>query len=334
MDFIDPNSSTKLENDPHDLFSSKSTTFIQPVRRQSIKAWWLAGVVLIYLFGLGSGYGIWGQTHKDLELAQTAPSEMEIMYKQVNPENGFALPVSFGDIGPQMVKAGVFDREEFIGVYQRAGKPLTEEQLSILDGTYQGIVVMNHETAYFLLNFLWAIGLSNQNPILESGPIQKNGQSGVEGFASTGGWSLATKPLEEIFASLEMIELTPEQQMRAEEAAKAVYRPCCDNSTHFPDCNHGMAMLGLLELMASQDVSLDDMFEAAKYVNAFWYPQQSLEQAVYFQKADGRAFADVDARTILGSQFSSRSGFNTLHQYLGEQGWLPQAPNSGGSCGV
>ena len=28
--------------------------------------------------------------------------------------------------------------------------------------------------------------------------------------------------------------------------AKGIYRPCCNNSTYFPDCNHGMAMLGLL----------------------------------------------------------------------------------------
>ena len=58
-----------------------------------------------------------------------------------------------------------------------------------------------------------------------------------------------------------------------------------------------MAMLGLLELMASQDATLDEMLEAAKYVNAFWYPQQTLEQAVYFLKTEGKAYQDVDARS-------------------------------------
>ena len=51
-----------------------------------------------------------------------------------------------------------------------------------------------------------------------------------------------------------------------ERAAPFVYRPCCDNATHFPDCNHGMAMLGLLELMAAQGASEEEMFAAARDV--------------------------------------------------------------------
>ena len=50
------------------------------------------------------------------------------------------------------------------------------------------------------------------------------------------------------------IVLTPEQQALVEKVSKGIYRPCCGNSVYFPDCNHGMAMLGLLELMASQGV--------------------------------------------------------------------------------
>jgi hypothetical protein len=52
-------------------------------------------------------------------------------------------------------------------------------------------VVFNQQTAYFLLNFFWAVGLSNKNPILDSGPIQEYSQGKIENFASTGGWSLA-----------------------------------------------------------------------------------------------------------------------------------------------
>lgn len=261
-------------------------------------------------------------------------SEFDQLAAQINPKEGYALPISFRDIGPQMVEAGVFNRDAFVQVFQQAGKPLGADQLAMLDGTYSGKIVINEANAYFLLNFFWALGLSNQNPILDSGPIQQNGSSRVTGFASTGGWSLATRPIEELFSSLQLIELTPEQQARAEDAAKAVYRPCCDNPTHFPDCNHGMAMLGLLELMASQGASIDQMLESAKYVNAFWYPQQTLEQAAYFQKAEGKAFKDVDPRTLLGAQFSSGSGFNALHQFLAEKDWLPEASSSGGSCGV
>jgi hypothetical protein len=48
------------------------------------------------------------------------------------------------------------------------------------------------------------------------------------------------------------------QQKRLEEVTIGVFRPCCDNPHAFPDCNHGMAMLGLLELMA-RDASVDEM---------------------------------------------------------------------------
>ena len=72
-----------------------------------------------------------------------------------------------------------------------------------------------------------------------------------EKFSSTGGWTLAAKPITELYASLDLIPLTAEEQKMVEEVAAAVYRSCCNNSTFFPDCNHSMAMLGLLELMAS-----------------------------------------------------------------------------------
>ena len=67
----------------------------------------------------------------------------------------------------------------------------------------------------------------------------------------------------ELYSSAAIAQLTAEQQARLEEVAKGAFRPCCGNGTHFPDCNHGMALLGLLELMASQDASVDEMFLAA-----------------------------------------------------------------------
>ena len=70
------------------------------------------------------------------------------------------------------------------------------------------------------------------------------------------------------------IILTPEQQTLVEKVAKNIYRPCCDNSTYFPDCNHGMAMLGLLELMASRGVSEADMYKFTLEVNTLWFPSQ------------------------------------------------------------
>ena len=93
-------------------------------------------------------------------------------------------------------------------------------------------------------------------------------------------------------------------------------------------------MLGLLELMASQNASLDEMFETAKYVTAFWFSQQMLEVATAFKAANDVDFYKVDAKIIVSSQFASISGFQAVHQWLSQNGLLEQAPNSGGSCGV
>jgi hypothetical protein len=311
-----------------------STNSDRPGKRRSSIVWQAVLLLSIYLVGLGSGYGLWGRAEPAEQKLEAGTTEFEVLAKQVFPEEGYLLSVDFGDLGPQMAAGGVFDRDQFIKVYQEADQPLTEDQLAILDGTYSGKISINHANAYFLLNFLWALGLSNKNPILDFGQIQEYSDNKIENFASTGGWTLAVRPVNKIFSSLKMIELTTEQQKRVEEAAAAIFRPCCNNPTLFPDCNHGMAMLGLLELMASQNATLNEMLQTAKNVNAFWFPNQTLEQAIYFSKVEGKAFQDVDAKTILGPQYSSIAGFSKVHQFLSEKQWLPASPNTGGSCGV
>ncbi len=93
-------------------------------------------------------------------------------------------------------------------------------------------------------------------------------------------------------------------------------------------------MLGLLELLASQDATEDEMFEAAKYMNAAWFPQQALETAVFFKASMDLDYVDVDGRMAVGPEVFSSAGFKSMHQWLVDGGELPQAPNSGGSCGV
>jgi len=220
----------------------------------------------------------------------------------------------------------------FTALYEASGNPLSEKQLEILSQDSELPIVINAENAHFLLNFFWAVGLVNTNPILTEGPIAQQSGGQIERFASTGGWTLGTKPVAELFASQVLISLTPEQQMRVEEAAAMIYRPCCDNPTLFPDCNHGMAMLGLLELMASQNASLEEMLLAAKYVNAFWFPQQALETAIYLEANQGVSYRDADPRMIVGKELSSGSGFAMVHQYLQGNGLLEQTPGNASSC--
>lgn len=282
-------------------------------------------VIAIFLFGLGSGYLKLGRS-------KTMAFDIAVLQAQISPADGYALPVSYEDLGPRLLEAGVFSYEAFAAIYENAGNPLTPEQIEILKSGSDKEIVITEQNAHFLLNFFWAVGLANENPILTTGPMMKYGEREVGRFASTGGWSIATKPVTEIYASMNLIPLTAEQQKLVEEVAIGVYRPCCDNHTLFPDCNHGMAMLGILELMASQGASADEMFEAAKYINAYWFPGQALETAIYLQMTENLDFASADARVVVGEKFSSGSGAARVHQELQKERLLPQAPSQGGSC--
>lgn len=263
-----------------------------------------------------------------ITLEQDAPANLTGL------PDSYTIPVSFGDIGPQLLAAGAIDYDRFVQLYAEAGQPLTGQQLDILTQGSDAPVVLDSENAYFLLNFLWALGLTNANPLLTEGPMMQDGAERAGNFASTGGWTLGVKPPMVLYASTPILKLTPEQQARLEEVAQAVYRPCCNNPTAFPDCNHGMAMLALLELMAAQDATVDEMFMAAKYANAFWFPRQTLEVTAFFKNARGLDFDQVDAQEFVGVDFFSGTGFQAVHQWLAENNLLDQLPNSGNKCSI
>lgn len=291
--------------------------------------------VIMFSTGIGTGYMLWGQQKETAaDHASHTSQDTSAIAKAINPPEGYDMQVKFEDVGPKLIAAGAINLEPFKQVYQQSGDPLSDADLKILTTGGADSVRITPQNAHFLLNFFWALGLANKNPILDTGPIQQQSKGQIEGFASTGGWSLANKPIKEIFSGAVIIPLNTAQQARLEEVAKAVYRPCCDNPTHFPDCNHGMAMLGLLELMASQNATTDQMFKAAKYANAYWYPQQTMEQAVFFQANMKQDYQNVDARMLLSAQYSSISGFQAVHQYLSQNGYLNQNSQGGNSCGV
>jgi hypothetical protein len=260
--------------------------------------------------------------------------DIQALTKQINPTEGFRLSAKFGNIGPQLVAAGVIDARRFADSHMRAGQPLTATQLAILTKGSGDSIVVDSQNAYFLLSLFWALGLSNKNTLLTEGPMVQYGTANISQFASTGGWTLSAKPVTELYSKLSLLALTAEQQARVDLVATSVYRPCCNNPTHFPDCNHGMAMLGLLEFMASQNATIDDMFAAAKYVSAFWFPQQTLEVAIFLKATRGLDFAQVAPRQLVGSDLFSGAGFQAIHQWLTVNGLVGQSPNTSRGCGV
>ena len=298
-------------------------------RRIQQIAWIVIGVVVVFFLGMGIGYLQWGRD----ETAQAKQkAEATKLYEQISPKDGYNLSVSYGTLGPQLIESGVIDYDAMADLYKNSGTVLTAEEIAALKNGSDQEIVINAENARFLLNFFWAVGLANKNPILTEGPMVQYSDGKIEGFASTGGWGLATRPVTDLYASLDLIPLTPEQQKLVEEIASQIYRPCCDNHTLFPDCNHGMAMLGIIELMASQGATADQMLEAAKYINAFWFPQQTLETAMFLKMNQGLEFAEADPKLVVGRELSSASGFKMVHADLQSKGLLQQTPGQGGGC--
>lgn len=335
---------------------------------QQRKHWGVTTAALIIALlalgsGIGVGYLLWGEAiyrSGAMPVVQAQPldalaaqADPMVAHVQTQPEakptqgptlppaqyvaklpQSYTLPVSYGTLGPQLVKGGAIDLPAFTALYVDNGNPLSAQQQTILTRGSDTPIVIDYTNAHFLLNFFWAVGLANRNSILLEGPIRDNGVDQVGNYASTGGWTLAAKPVMEIFASLPLIELNAEQQQRLETVAAAVYRPCCGNSTAFPDCNHGMAMLGILELMAANDASEDEMFEAAKYVSAFWFPSQMVEAAAYFKLTQNQDFAAIDPRILVGRSVFSSTGAQSIKQWLIDAGRLGKPVEAGGGCGV
>lgn len=237
------------------------------------------------------------------------------------------LPIRWGDLGVKMAGSGVIDQERFLAHYAQ-NPALRAEAERLLSQVNENNLTISNENSGLILNLFWALGLGTKNPILEQGPMADPRYGDPGGFASTGGWTSAKGNAMDHYSVHPFIVLSAGQQELATRVAKNIYRPCCDNSTYFPDCNHGMAMLGLLELMASQNISEDEMYRTALAVNSFWFPDTYSVIAQYLA-SKGMKWNDADPKTILGITYSSGSGYRKI------QSQIPAPQNNGnGGCGV
>lgn len=267
------------------------------------KEYFLGVSILISAFIIA---GAWIYTSRfEVSVSKDGLNDRQLaeLQSKVISENGIILPVVWNDLGRRLAESGVIDRKKFTELYSNR-QDLNEEIAKLLDGSNNGKLRITEENSGMILNLLWALGLANKNEILEKGPMSDPRFGGAGNFASTGGWTLADGDAMDHYSRHPFIVLTPIEQQLVERVSKNIYRLCCNNSTYFPDCNHGMAMLGLLELMASQGVSEEEMYKTALQVNSYWFPDTYL----------------------------------TIAQYLASKGidWNDTDPkeDSGGSCGV
>ena len=254
-----------------------------------------------------------------------AVSELE---ESVVPSAGVILPVTWGDLGSRLVSVGAIDAEKLETLYGQRGE-FNEEYRALLFGKSENKLKITPENSGYLLNLFWALGLASKNPVLDSGEMRNPRYGGAENFASTGGWTLAVGGPMEHYSRHKFFDLTAEQQALVEKVSKGIYRPCCGNSSHFPDCNHGMAMLGLLELMASQSVSEEEMWKTALAVNSYWFPDTYLTIAAYM-KNKGVEWQKTNPKEMLGDGYSSASGYARIASLVA----APTRGSGGGGCAV
>ncbi|MBI2676499.1 MAG: hypothetical protein HYX21_00890 [Candidatus Yanofskybacteria bacterium] len=263
----------------------------------------------------------------DEKRGDLSASALKKIEEKILPKKGFVLPVKWGDLGIRLTEAGVIDAEKFESLYNERSR-LDPESKQLLSGAENDSLKITPDNSQVLLNLLWALGLGNKNDILEKGEMVDERYGGADKFASTGGWTLAKGNSMDHYSKHGFVVLTPEQQALVESVSKNIYRPCCGNSTHFPDCNHGMAMLGLLELMASQGISEKDMYKYALQVNSLWFPDTYLNIAKYLKikKID---WNKVEPKELLGANFSSASGYRQVLSQI-----QPETKQGGGGCGI
>lgn len=267
---------------------------------------------------LAGGMDAWkkaGQTVMDLQSLTT----------QVLPENGATLSVSWGNIWTKLVAAGVIDMSKF----RETVKPTSDEEKILTEGSNEKITI-NAQNGQFIVDALWALGLAQKSIVYTDGPMGKEYKKDIGNFSSTGGWTLARGNATDYLGQLDLIPLTDAQQQKVAEIAKNVYRPCCGNSTWFPDCNHGMAALAAIELMVAANLDEKEIYREVLALNSFFFPNNYLITATYFAR-QGTPWDKVDAKEVLGAAYSGGQGAAEIAKKVGP---LPYGQQSAGDCGA
>ena len=237
----------------------------------SVLAWWGVGVAVLALFfffdvQIKPRSVFFSRTDKSVAgTADSTATTVNGLAAVVAPEEGYTVDVNWGETGVKLVGAGGIDINKYKKNYS---DEKYQELLAYLTEPQNKGITITRDNAYFWVNTLWALGLTQKSDVLDKGVMGVEYKDKLGNFASTGGWTLGAADAVSLYSSSAIVLLTEEQQALVAKVSSGIYRPCCGNPTSFPDCNHGMAILGLLELMASQGSSEEGMYRAALAFNA------------------------------------------------------------------
>jgi hypothetical protein len=254
--------------------------------------------------------------------------------RRLLPGEGKILPVAFDGSMKRLVEAGVIDVDKWNKLYAGRKQEVPGWVERTLRAETRDPIRIDPDSAPFLLNLLWALGLSNKTNFNQESPV--NGKR-LSRFASTAGWKLGReKNGAAYFNTVANVVLDDEQERLVYGMAENIFRPCCNNSTLFQDCNPGSAMLGMLELGASQGRSEQELYAAALIANAYWFPTKYAKIALYYEDVVKRPFSDVPPRDVLSRRVSSSSGLRgNVVRKLAEANLLSRSSGSrSGGCSV
>ncbi len=240
----------------------------------------------------------------------------------VIPVGGYQSRVVLGDSIIKLIKEGVIEPKKLEAIYAgRGGIP--EDLRDALSGPSYRPIRLTGKNAGVYVNVLWPLGLANRMAANKFSPL--NGPSRLT-FASTGGWTLGREKNGGVyFNRFPVVPLTAHQEALVVKIARHTYRPCCNNSTFFQDCNHGSALLGLLALGAAQGLTETELYREALAFSAFWFPNSYVQTALYFRVVRNIEWRGVDAREVMGADFSSASGWRAnVARGLVRHGLLPE----------
>jgi hypothetical protein len=252
---------------------------------------------------------------------------------RVMPKTGYRSRIALKDSILRLIDHGVIDRGKFFALYGRTG-PHPAELANVLSEPSPHQIILTPRNAIYYVNLLWPIGLATYMAANMDSPVNDDG---LYNLASTGGWTLGHEVNGgAYFNKLHIVALTTEQEARAVAIAKSTYRPCCNNSTFFQDCNHGSALLGVLQLGASQGLDEDELYREALAFNSFWFPDHYVRTALFFKVVRQTEWPDVDPRVVLGFDYSASGPwqYNVAAPLKRMPGLIPPEPGADAGCGV
>lgn len=247
------------------------------------------------------------------KVIEFSPDNKRLLYDEivskVVPADGYQSRIALRDSVVRLVRKGVIDLGKFFAL-DKGNMPA--DLSHVLGDRSDAPIRLTRENAGVYVNLLWGVGLANRMVGNFSIPLMG---AELSTFASTAGWTLGERDDGAgYFNKFRIIDLTLSQEAAAIRVAKATFRPCCDNSTFYQDCNHGAALYGLLQLGASQGLSDKDLYREALAFNSFWFEDNYVRTALYFAVARGVAWRDVDPKEIMGPKYSSLSSWQAIVQ--------------------